>query len=336
MKWFTEPSGKFVIQIPLDWRYMNVAMGNREESPYCFEQYENQDIAFQISCYSESEQPLNNSIKVQRSNTNNLGFVELRREFEECEMYIWFATVEKYSFIIKFIFGLGMGENKEIVKEVSRIKQVLSTLELISEERRARALSMDRYDKFMASLAASFDLKYKAVKSESYLEFSLITANQIDAYLRLCIVMYQQLEDQTNELNSKLIYQGESDKPIMEREIYNKAESLGIIDKSLFHELEDLYKERNKMVHRYIISDFKTRDLLQIAYRYELANEKVRLLLRDIEDLQLDQKIGVCVNKKSPREYEYDDIKRMHSQINDKHLLEEFEREIKVTNTMQR
>jgi hypothetical protein len=40
MKYFTNPEGKFVIKIPIEWQYMNVAVGHEEISPYSFQLYE--------------------------------------------------------------------------------------------------------------------------------------------------------------------------------------------------------------------------------------------------------------------------------------------------------
>jgi hypothetical protein len=63
MKYFTEPKGIFIIKIPVEWQYKNVAVGIDEISPFSFELYENNTGAFQISCYSEKEKKINTSIK---------------------------------------------------------------------------------------------------------------------------------------------------------------------------------------------------------------------------------------------------------------------------------
>jgi hypothetical protein len=93
----------------------------------------------------------------------------------------------------------------------------------------------------------------------------IIIANQIDAYLRMAIVMKKQLQENTNRIDIALLYQGETDTPIMERKIYKQAKDLGIIFQDTFDKLEKLYTKRNKVIHRYIISEFKT------VYLYEIV-----------------------------------------------------------------
>ncbi len=97
------------------------------------------------------------------------------------------------------------------------------------------------------------------------IEFIIVVANQIDAYLRLCIVMKTQLNDMTNSFDLKYFYQGENDKAIMERKIYSESHAQGILSDVELEQLERLYKKRNKIVHRYVISELKTKDLAGIV-----------------------------------------------------------------------
>lgn len=51
MKNFTSPKGIFSLRIPVEWQYINVAAGMKEESPYSFQHYQESKSAFQVSCY---------------------------------------------------------------------------------------------------------------------------------------------------------------------------------------------------------------------------------------------------------------------------------------------
>lgn len=333
MKHFTEPEGKFVIEIPTDWRYANVAADYEEKSPFSFQPYENPKWCFQISCYPNSEKPQNKSLPIQKFDTPNLDFIELRNDSDGFNMHIWGASVEDHTFMAKYIYDTDKAKDKEIIFELKRAKKALSTIQLLSPDNRKTAFDLDKYEKFMASLAASFDLKNKALENKSFIEFSIIVANQIDAYLRLSIIMTDQLKNKTNEIDIKYLYQSQTDRPIIERKIYSLAKEKEIINQTLFEKLESLYLERNKMVHRYIISEFKTRELLEIGYKYENICEEVRLILRDIEDLQFEEKIGIYGNGQHPHEEPNEDaMKFLHSQVNDKHLMTEFERKITAPN----
>jgi len=245
MKYFTEPNGKFVIKIPTEWQYKNIAVGHDEVSPFSFELYEKSIGAFQISCYSDQEKPLNKSIPVQKYDTNKLDFTTQRMDGGGFNMHLWFATVEDHMFMAKYIYDTSRQSDPEVKTELEKAEGALSTLELISPDKRDLALEFDKYEKFMASLAASFDLKNRAIENKSVIELMIIIANQIDAYLRMAIVMKKQLQEKTNRIDIALLFQGETDPPIMERKIYKQAKDLGVISQDTLDKLDKLYSERN-------------------------------------------------------------------------------------------
>jgi hypothetical protein len=245
-------------------------------------------------------------------------------------IHLWYAIVEDYMFMAKYIYSTSKEKSKKVAVELEKAVKALSTLELISVDKRELAIEVDKYEKFMASLCASFDLKNKALESRSPIELLVIIANQIDAYLRMSIVMKKQLNEKTDRIDISLLYQGENDTPIMERKIYKQALDLKIISQTVFDKLDFLYGERNKVIHRYIITEFKTRNLFQIVYEYEVVCEKVRLSLKKIEDLQFVKKIGIHGNDRNPdEEPKAEHINMIYSQVNDKHLIKKIYRKIK-------
>ena len=222
MKYFTEPNGLFIVQIPTEWQYMNVAAGYKEESPFSFELYHGRVGAFQISCYSNKDKPVNPHHKIQKADTRNLEFMEFRMDDEKFNVHIWGASVEDHMFLAKYIYDANKAETPKIKGELNKVKEALSKLEFISEPKRPLALEMDKYDKFMASLMASFDLKNEAIKSKSLTELLIIAANQIDAYLRMALVLSKQLEEKSDRIDVKLLFQGENDLTVMERKYISR------------------------------------------------------------------------------------------------------------------
>lgn len=327
MKFFTEPNGLFIIEIPINWQYVNVAAEIGEKSPYSFQHYENSNSSFQISCYPQPKD-FPNKVASQSSNKDNLKFVRQRMDDKEFNIHLWFANVEDHYLMVKFIYDAGKEFTEEIQDELKKVEQALATLEFLTGEKRQLALQVDKYEKFMASLAASFDLRQKAMENVSLIEVVIITANQIDAYLRMAIVLAKQLKEKTSMIDIELLVQEKGDRPVMEKEIYQKAMTYGIIDEVLFDRLFELYGERNKVVHRFIISDFKTRDLMKITLEYDGICEDVRLKLREIEDTQFHQKIGMHGNRNPHESPSVTDVQLLFSQVNDKHLNREFFRKI--------
>lgn len=318
-----------MIKIPIEWQYQNVLAGYEEKSPFSFVLYDNPvgAGAFQISCYPAKEK--NSDKNIQKADKDNLTFVEKRMDDNEFNMHLWFCSVEDHIFMAKYIYEKEH-ENTDLIKrELLRVNESLPKLVFISEKNRNTIIGLDRYEKFQSSLAASFDLKNNAIQSNSLIEFIIIVANQIDAYLRLSIVMKMQLSGKTNSFDLKYFYQGEDDKAIMERAIYKEANKLGILSDAVFDDLEVLYKKRNKIVHRYVISELRTKDLRHIAFEYETASEKIRLIMKDLEDLQRTQKIGIYRESLEPeKEMGKQELKLFFAEINDKHLTENFKRDI--------
>lgn len=335
MKYFTAPNGKFVIKVPVEWQYKNGIHKMEHASPFSFQLYDKPVGAFQISCYPIGERNFDPSIPIQKADTANLKFEESKMADDEFTCNLWFCRVEDHYFLAKYIFDPKKDDPTLIDKERRKAIEALSTLELISVERRTMATNTDKYEKFVAALAASFDLKNHAIESEAYIELIIIIANQIDAYLRQSLLMKKQLDLKTNEIDIAFLHQGDEDKAITERQIYKMSKDHGLVTQVLFDKLEALYKKRNKIVHRYIISDLNTAELLDIYDGYDVVCEEVRVVLKGIEDLQFKERIGIHGGQRDPREEHSEEaINFLMSLVNDKHLLTGLKRGIDETTPM--
>jgi len=317
------------MQIPIEWQYKNILSNIGDVSPYSFELYENSVGAFQISCYPISDRKFDPSILIQKSNTRGLEFTEQRLDDDDFNCHLWLCIVEDHFILAKYIYDSNPKDLEIINKELKKAKTSLSTVEFLSSEKRVEAFNLNKCKEFLAAIAASFDLKNNAFKNNAFIELIILTANQIDAYLRFSLMMKKQIDNKINDIDITLIYQGDKDAVISEREIYNKAKENNVISEELFNKLQGLYNKRNKIVHRYIISDIKTKDLIDIAYSYEVICNEVQLKLKEIEDFQMENKIGVYGNWKDlNKEYTSEDINYLMSQVNDKHFLDALKRSI--------
>jgi len=329
MKHWTEPNGIFIINIPIEWQYKNAVFRDAEEvSPYSFEPYENSTGCFQISCYSLAEKGINPNFQIQKSNSQ-IEWFETDMNDEEFDILLFYAQVDDSFCMAKYIYSKQHRNDKEITEQKKNVKAALDSFRIIPINERLLASNLNKYDNFLASLATSYDLSENAYKSNSYIELVAILSNQIDAFLRLSIVLHTQLENKTNDIEIQYIFQGENQKGIIERKIYSTAFELQIIDNSTFKELNELYDLRNKVIHRYIISFIKTRDIADTAYHYTILNEKIRLILKSFEDRQANEKVGIYGNNlKEESLFDDLDYKRAYSWANDKHLIDRLERKI--------
>lgn len=327
MKTFTHPEGIFEIKIPLDWVYKNEIGGYECKSPFSFEPLDNSCGCFQISVYHKSEQKINPTLPRHKYNTDKYEFVKKQLPDQEFKMLLWATVVENYFFMAKYICQPNEENKNQIEKELIKVTESLSTLMCLSEDRRAFAIGFDRYEKFCASLAASFDIKYKAYESLCFIQFIIINANQIDAYLRLCIVLKYQIIENTLLFKVEYLHQKDKDKPMMEKKIYDKAKGMGIISTIQHELLYKLYNLRNKVVHRYIITDIKTIELLNLGLEYETVCEEIRLILSEIEKEQYNQKVGYFQSRHPEKMEESNIVNQLYAMVNEKHFYSEYKRE---------
>jgi len=241
MKHWTEPNGIFIVNIPIEWQYRNSVIENIEEkSPYSFEPYENSLVCFQLSCYPLSEKGINSTFPVQKNNSK-IEWLESRMDDEEFDVLIYHAQVDDMLCMAKYIYSTEHRNDNRIKHQLENVKKALDSFRVIPKSDRELAANLDKHDNFLGSLLASSDLLEKAYKNESHIELVVILSNQIDAFLRISIILHQQIVNQTNDIEVKYLFQAENERGIIERKIYNKAHELGIIDDDIYKELKELY-----------------------------------------------------------------------------------------------
>lgn len=322
MKHWTEPNGILLMQIPIEWQYKNLVFEDvEEESPYSFELYEDSVGCFQLSCYPLTELAPNN-----KGNSKS-DWSHSRMDNEEFNAHLFFGQIDDQALIGKYIYNHDLQDDVRVTKQLEIVKAVLKSITIVPEKDRPLAANLDKYDQFLASLGASHDLLKSAVESESNIESIIVCANIIDAYLRLGIVTTKQLRDKTDKIDIKYLFQAEGERGLMERAVFCDALQLGVINQSIVDELSELYNLRNRIVHRYIISPIKTRDMVPVVSRYLKTLEKVRLILREIENSQMGKGFGIY-GRGFTREDNLNevDIRRAYSWANDKHLLGKYKR----------
>jgi hypothetical protein len=323
MKLYTDYTGKFQMYLPINWEYKNPSLYRRvqEGTPQAFGMYDKALGAFQISC-----KPITDHIKkliktrkepLQSSDSEKLQFSEQLISQDKMNVYAFSCAVDDHYFFSTYIVTPTQKTLKIIDEELSEVRKVLSSVKFIKPQFRGIIISQRRTDLYMASIATIIELKNKAIEKKSFIEYIVFSANHIDALLRLSIILNNQITKSNKDVDLKLLFQSENDKAIMERTIYKQCLDLHIIDQPLFDELENLYKERNKIIHRYIITDIRTEDIFKIATDYEKTFEKVDNLILRLEAQQVEKKVGIWGNINKTKLTEID-RKILHTKIRDK------------------
>ena len=152
---------------------------------------------------------------------------------------------------------------------------------------------VDRLEDFIAGFAAAVELRARAGEHGAFIESVCLGATVIDGALRIGLILKHQLMTGTSEILPGFVYQAEEDKPVSERAVYRRAREQDVIDEPLFEKLELLYQQRNRVVHRYIISELTTQDVLNIALGYEDAIGHVSGAVGELENEQIRERVGM-------------------------------------------
>jgi uncharacterized protein YutE (UPF0331/DUF86 family) len=148
---------------------------------------------------------------------------------------------------------------------------------------------------FMAGFAAATQLLKRAGDNGYLFEYVCLATAVIDAALRIGLILKNQLKTKSKDIINQLIFQKDEDKIVFEREIYKRALKEGIITKNLFDKLEALYIKRNKIIHRYIISELTTKEVLEIGIEYGRIIPEISDRIEELEDKQIELGIGMTI-----------------------------------------
>ena len=156
-------------------------------------------------------------------------------------------------------------------------------------------LEKGRLEEFMNGFAAAVQLLSRAGQNGFLVEYVCLATSVIDSILRIGIILKHQIKNQTDDVLDEFLYMREGSKIISERDIYRLSLEQNIIDEELFALLNNIYKKRNRVVHRYIISEITTRQVLDIGIQYEKIIPIVSNEIAKLEENQVELGVGMCV-----------------------------------------
>jgi hypothetical protein len=299
MKLYSDFTGKFQMDIPLDWEYKNPSLYKKTEegAPQAFGFYDKTLGAFQISCKKVTDH-IKNIIAtrrepIQSSDSKKLIFSEQLVSSDGQNVYAFSCAVDDHYFFATYIVKPTKQNQKKVENELRIVREVLATVKFIKEPYRQIVITQRRFDLYMSAIATIMELKSKAIETDSHIEYIVFSANHIDALLRLSIILNNQLARKNEDIDLSLLFQAETDQPIMERTIYKKCLDQAIISQTIFNELENLYKERNKVIHRFIITDIRSEDVFKLALKYEKLYDKIDNVILQLEKKQIEEGVGV-------------------------------------------
>lgn len=291
-----DDQGIFELLIPVSWRYSLL-----DGYVHTFQEYELQKSdCFQLSFRKLEEKEKQELVHLlgylKPTEINGLDYRSYDDAMEEGDSFvtktwttIWGET--------KVLFSLTYDKEADgsLEEKLEVVYAVIGSLYIADEEERGRRLNSYRFEMFLQGIGATVIMLNKAIENMAFIEATCLLATQIDSLLRVAIVLKEQIVHANDHIETEWIYQGPSDKKKSEKDIYKKAKDLGVIDEDIFNELYKLYEDRNRVVHRFIISEITLAEVEGIAYNYYKTREKLKVIVDDIESEQIRLGVGMTV-----------------------------------------
>ncbi len=293
---FLPSDGLFELEFPFDWTY-KLSHGHIHQFNFI------KGIgSFHFSVLGEAARESFNRIKknpksIKRSLGKTTAYeftVEADHKFHTT---VWHLEKGGTIFLASNTYSAKYKNTKQFSEERKIIFEILRSLKIIPPDKREQCLAWFKFGKFTDGLAASEKMLNNATKNGCFIECVCLLANQIDGMLRVANILFDQIQSKSNDVNTALIYQGEKDKRITEKDIYKLSKDKGIIDEKLFDELYLVYEDRNRVVHRYIISEITTRDILDIASTYSTLKRTLWQIVYNLESKQIELGLGMTESR---------------------------------------
>jgi len=298
MKRFIDDNGTFEIRVPTTWRYSLI-----NGKVHTFQEYEIwKSDAFQLSIRKvRDETEKNNFLHTSKflpvSKIGDLVYYSFPDSCDkEFTTKTWTRLFDDRIVLFTLTYSNSADndlDSRIIEEKIQTVFLIITAFRLIDETKSANEINLYRFDMFLQGVGATSLILSKAVENKAFIEATCVIANQIDALLRIGIILKNQIVNSNREIETEWIYQGLSDKKKSEKDVYKKSLDLGIIDQSFFDELYKLYDDRNRVIHRFIISEITLAEVEEIAYKYHVKAEALNKIIYDLEAEQIKLNVGM-------------------------------------------
>lgn len=150
-----------------------------------------------------------------------------------------------------------------------------------------------KLNSFMSSFSAAVELKARADRLGCFVESVCLASSLIDGLLRMGLILKHQIETSSSALLIDLLEQPVDGPQFSEREIYRRARDAGVVNEVTFAQLDRQYGDRNRVVHRYIISRITTAGVLDVAIAIDALLRQVSDEVAILERQQIQLGVGM-------------------------------------------
>ncbi|MDB5230559.1 MAG: hypothetical protein JWN76_1364 [Chitinophagaceae bacterium] len=182
-----------------------------------------------------------------------------------------------------------------VAGKVDLVKRIFASFWLWAPEERDRRLTSYRFEMLLQGIGATGAILRRAVENHAFIEATCLLSNMIDCFLRLSIVLKLQIINGNDIIEREWIYQGMTDKKRSEKDIYKKALEVSILAREVYDDLFELYDHRNRVVHRFIISEITLVEVDNIMRDYFIIMKQCGQIMTGLEAEQLRLGVGMVI-----------------------------------------
>jgi len=169
----------------------------------------------------------------------------------------------------------------------------------------------EKLENFINGVGAARALLGRSYEQEFLIEALVLYATLVDGFCRISLVLKQQIENKSSNFDAKYIHQNDDKDYYSERDVYKLAFKKSILEEDLFNEINALYDFRNKVIHRFLISEIEYAHLGLVLDRYELVFQRLWNIVYSLESEQIQKGVGMTITRKVTEE----DKKAIHRDI---------------------
>lgn len=242
----------------------------------------------------------------------NFVFIDQKVTWERC-----FKTTSGILRVYDYRGSVSIGYSGNLTSELKKdalefksiIENAYSDFVTIKQDIVKEVISANPLNNFTETFLAVELLLDKAKKNKAHLECLVLSVAKAEALLRFCLILDRQIKNSNKIVERKLVYQDSPKDFYSERQIFEMALNSSIISPEEKDELDKIYEDRNKAVHRYFISDFEYSHLKDVLSRIDDLIQKIGNKCGDLERQQVE--LGVGMTTKEHLEIQDSMVKRM-------------------------
>ena len=153
---------------------------------------------------------------------------------------------------------------------------------------------------FLNGFASLGERLERGYNTRSALESIVLSALIVDGFLRIALILKEQIDTKSDYIDHTLLHQKKGDSIISERTIFNRCLEKQIISKILHKRISEAYDKRNRCIHRYVISDINYQYATNLVFEYAELIDKVRSSVLTLEKKQINLNVGMTKFSNDP------------------------------------